>query len=123
MPSKSHAPFAVFNKTANPLLRLVLASPLHRAVSRRLALITVTGRRSGRRYTFPVSYEQSGDDVTITVGWPERKLWWRNLLERAPVKLRLRGQERTGHARARGDESSGVTVEVALDPIGTTAPG
>jgi hypothetical protein len=73
VPSKSHAPFAVFNRTANPLLRLVLRSPLHAPVGRRLALITVIGRHSGRRYTFPVGYEQSGDHVKITVGWPERK--------------------------------------------------
>jgi hypothetical protein len=121
VPSKSHAPFAVFNRTANPLLRLVLSSPLHAPVSGRLALITVIGRRSGRRYTFPVGYEQSGDHLKITVGWPERKRWWRNLRQGAPVELRLRGVERRGHAQVRGDESTGVTVEVSLDPPATAA--
>lgn len=111
-----HAPFAVFNRTANPLIRLLLSSPLHAPLSRRLALITVTGRRSGREYTFPVDYEQAGELVTITVGWPERKRWWRNLMGGAPVRLRLHGTERTGQAVARGDERTGVTVEVRLDP-------
>jgi hypothetical protein len=111
-----HAPFAVFNRTANPLIRLVLSSPLHAPLSRRLALITVTGRRSGREHTFPVNYEQAGELVTITVGWPERKRWWRNLRAGAPVRLRLRGAERTGHAVAHGDERTGVTVEARLDP-------
>jgi hypothetical protein len=55
--------------------------------------------------------------VTIDVGWPAQKLWWRNLRgEGAPVRLRLRGEERTGHARAYGDERTGVSVEVKLDP-------
>jgi hypothetical protein len=50
------------------------------------------------------------------VGWPERKVWWRNLREPAPVSLRLAGRTRTGRARAIGDEHSGVRVEVRLDP-------
>jgi hypothetical protein len=93
-----------------------LRSPLHAPLSRRLALITVTGRRSGREHTFPVDYEQAGELVTITVGWPERKRWWRNLREGAPVRIRLQGKERSGHAVAQGDERTGVTVEVRLDP-------
>jgi deazaflavin-dependent oxidoreductase (nitroreductase family) len=113
---EGHAPFAVFNRTANPLLRIVLSSPLHPLLSRSLALITVTGRKSGRAYTFPVGYTQEGDRVTIGVGWPERKLWWRNLRGGAPVRVRLRGTVRNGHAEVRGDERGGVTVEVLLDP-------
>jgi hypothetical protein len=111
-----HAFFAVFNRTLNPLVKGLLRSPLQGVASGGLVLITVTGRRSGREHTFPTGYEQDGDRVLIEVGWPERKLWWRNLTEPAPVRLRLRGAERTGTAVARGDEQSGVTVEVELDP-------
>jgi hypothetical protein len=111
-----HAPFAVFNRTANPLVKGLLRSPLHRLASRNLALITVTGRSSGREYTFPVGYSESDGHVLIVVGLPERKRWWRNLLQPAPVRLRLGGVERTGTAVASGDERSGVTVEVKLDP-------
>ena len=113
--SRSHAPFAVFNRVGNPAVRLLLRSPLHGVLSRGLALITVTGRRTGRSYTIPVGYRRSGDRVTIVVGWPERKRWWRNLRGAgAPVRLRIRGEEMAGHAVARGDERSGVTVEVTL---------
>ena len=111
----SHTPFALVNRTINPLVRGLLRSPAHRLVSSHLALLTVTGRRSGRTFTFPVGYHQEGDVVTIGVDWPERKRWWRNLLDGAPVELLLRGVRRTGTAWARGDEQSGVTVEVALD--------
>ena len=110
-----HAPFAVFNRTANPAVRAVLSSPLHPLLSRNLALITVTGRRSGRRYTFPVGYRQDGDRVLINVGWPERKHWWRNLKDAGRVDMRIRGTRRTGRALARGSEQTGVTVEVQLD--------
>jgi deazaflavin-dependent oxidoreductase (nitroreductase family) len=119
MPSRDSAPeghgrFALLNQTGNRVVRVMLRSPLHRLASGRLALITVTGRRSGRKYTIPVGYSQEGERVTIEVGWPERKVWWRNLREGGEVRLRLRGVERTGHARARGDASTGVTVLVEL---------
>src|SRR5882724_1766410 len=113
---EGHVPFAVFNRLGNPGIRLLLNSPLHAPLSARLALITVTGRRSGRTFTFPVGYRRADGVVTIGVGWPERKLWWRNLLgQGAPVQMRIRGKDYSGHAVARGDEQRGVNVEVTLD--------
>jgi deazaflavin-dependent oxidoreductase (nitroreductase family) len=111
-----HAPFALWNRTGNRAVALLLRSPLHPVVSRQLALITVTGRRSGRAYTFPVGYRRAGERVTIPVGWPARKQWWRNLQAGARVGLRLGGEQRSGVAEVRGDEHSGMVIEVALDP-------
>ena len=111
----SHTPFALVNRTINPLVRGLLRSPAHRLVSSHLALLTVTGRRSGRAFTFPVGYHQEGDVVTIGVDWPERKRWWRNLLDAAPVEIWLAGVRRAGTGQARGDEHTGVTVEIQLD--------
>ena len=121
----SHTPFVLVNRAINPVVRLLLRSPAHGLLSGHLALLTVTGRRSGRTFTFPVGYRQDGDRVTIGVDWPERKRWWRNLVDGAPVELRLRGVRRTGMARARGDEHSGVTVDVELDgaPAGDASGG
>jgi hypothetical protein len=113
---QGHRPFALWNRTGNGAVALLLRSPLHPLVSRQLALITVTGRRSGRDYTFPVGYRRAGERVTIPVGWPERKLWWRNLQGGARVLLRLGSEQRSGHAEVRGDERYGVIVEVQLDP-------
>jgi hypothetical protein len=113
--SASHTGFAVFNKTANPLIGTILRSPAHRLLSGKLALVTYTGRKSGREYTIPVLYERDADTVRIEVGWPERKRWWRNLTGAGgDVTMRLGGAERSGHAVARGDEASGVAVEVTL---------
>ena len=111
-----HTPFALWNRSGNRAIEALLRSPLHALAGRHLALITVTGRRSGAQHTFPVGYRSSGEALTIPVMWPERKLWWRNLREGAPVRMRLQGVERAGHAQARVDESGGVTVEVLLEP-------
>jgi len=116
--ASGHAPFTAINRVANPVVRALLRSPLHRVASGGLVLITVTGRRTGRAHTFPVGYRQTGERLTIVVGAPGRKRWWRNVRgDGAPVSLRLRGARRTGRARAIGDERSGVRVEVELDPV------
>jgi hypothetical protein len=111
----SRAPFVVLNRVVNPLVRGLLRSPAHGMLSGRLALLTVTGRRSGRTFTFPVGYRRDGDRVTIGVASPERKRWWRNLRDAAPVEIWLAGVRRDGTGRARGDEHTGVTVEIRLD--------
>jgi hypothetical protein len=95
--------------------QLLIRSPLHWLASRRLALITYTGRRTGRRYTIPVGYQMADLQVTITVGSPDHKVWWRSLTGKgAPVELIVRGRRRTGHAVATctGDHA---LVRVALD--------
>ena len=111
----SHARFAVLNRTVNPVVKAVLRSPLHRLL-RRVVLITVTGRRSGREHTFPTGFSRDGERVRIVVGSPERKVWWRNLLTPAPVRLRIEGENRIGTAKASGDEQNGVVVDVDPDP-------
>jgi F420H(2)-dependent quinone reductase len=112
-----HGRFAVLNRTGNPAVRLLLRSPLHPLLSGSLALLTVTGRQTGKKHTFPVAYKQDGDNVTVIVGSPEHKRWWRNLEEPgAPVQIRLRGTTQTGHALAHGTEAKGVQVRIRLEP-------
>jgi hypothetical protein len=108
-----HARFAFLNRTGDRAVAILLHSPLHPIVSRQLTLITVTGRCGGRQYTFPVGYRHAGERVTIPqpVGRS-----WRNLRSGAPIRLWLRGAQRSGQATVRGDERSGVIVDVELDP-------
>ncbi|HMD52768.1 MAG TPA: nitroreductase/quinone reductase family protein [Solirubrobacteraceae bacterium] len=110
-----HAPFSVWNRSGNQVVILLLRSRLHGLLSGRLLLITVTGRRTGRQHTLPVAYERDGERLRIPVMWPERKLWWRNLNDGAPVRLRLGGEDRTGRGQARTGEDGEVSVEVQLD--------
>src|ERR1700759_4682265 len=96
-------PPAVTNKGVNRLLVPLLNSRFHGLVSRGLLLITVTGRKTGRQFTIPVSYSERDGVVRIGGGAPEGKQWWRTLREPSPVKLRLRGRDRAGIAVAHGD--------------------
>lgn len=79
---------------------------LQRMIGKSVALISFTGRKSGVRYSIPVSYSRDGDTVTILTNASRR--WWRNLVGGVPVGLRLAGLDRTGTADAHvgdaGDE-------------------
>ena len=54
------------------------------------------GRKSGRAFTFPISYAQNG--LSLRLITRPQKTWWKNLGIGAPVTLWLRGEERTGQA-------------------------
>ncbi len=113
---KSRRRFLAMNRTVNPALGAILRSPVHRLASDRLALITYTGRKSGHQHTIPVLYREKSDEVTIGVGWPERKVWWRNLTgEGGEVRLLVRGQELHGHAVATRDPGRDALVRVRVE--------
>lgn len=78
----------------NPLMVLLLRSPLHGLVSQSLMAATVTGRKSHEDITVPVTYLRDGD--TLFVISHSSRRWWRNLRGGAPVRLMLEGRELTG---------------------------
>ncbi|MCC6615460.1 MAG: nitroreductase family deazaflavin-dependent oxidoreductase [Anaerolineae bacterium] len=93
-------------------MKWLLGSPLHVFASRMYMLITVTGRKTGQRYTTPVQYTQTGDELIFTTSQAYR--WWRNLIGGAEVELRLRGCVRHGFAQATTDPNA---VEAALGKL------
>ena len=114
--SSTRFPFNVINQTLNRFTRPLLRSPAHGVLSDKLLLLTFTGRKTGRRFSIPMNYTEQGDKILLVPQSPERKTWWRNLRgEGAPVRVRLRGTDRTGWAVATGDESAGVQIELTLD--------
>jgi F420H(2)-dependent quinone reductase len=84
----------------------LLRSPLHRLASGSLLLLTYHARRSGRRFTVPVMYAEHDGTLTIFVGHPERKKWWRNLRGGAEVEVRLRGRHLMGHGAVVDDRAA-----------------
>ena len=90
---------------AKPLVAAILRSPLHPLLSFGLMLISFEGRKTGRRYTFPVGYQRSGATITVLASRARRKSWWRNFREPAPVELLVRGQRLAGVGRALAADS------------------
>lgn len=87
----------------NAMMSGMLRTPgLQRLVGRTVALITVTGRTTGRRYTTPVTYDRDGDTVVILTKRP--RTWWRNLPSRPEVELRLAGTTVRGRAHVSVDD-------------------
>lgn len=80
---------ARFMRIANVVMRRVLSLPFETPISKRLMLLTFTGRKSGRTYRQPVSYVTDGD-VLLTPGGGRWKL---NLVDGRPIAARLRGRD------------------------------
>lgn len=106
----------------------LLRSPFHRLASGSLVLITYRGRSSGRRFTIPVMYAKRDGTLTIFVGHPERKRWWRNLRGGAEVDVWLRGRRVRRRADVVKDRAAvetyldrypraRITIETADSPI------
>lgn len=98
------------------VLRLRSSRRWGRLIRRSIAVVTYTGRRSGRTFSTPVGYRRAGDTVTIPVMMPDAKQWWRNFTGGGgPISLNLDGVDRPGHAVARRDDRGRVSVTVTLD--------
>jgi deazaflavin-dependent oxidoreductase (nitroreductase family) len=81
----------------NPIVILLLHSPLHSFMDKSTILITFTGRKSGKKYTIPVSYVRDGDNLMM-ISQREHS-WWKNLRGGARVTLYMQGHT----LKARGE--------------------
>lgn len=95
-------------KAVNPFVRLLLRSPLHFVLSDSLLLLTYTGRKSGKRYTIPVTYGREGDMVTVFT----HHTWWKNLKGGAPVQVEIKRVRRTGTSEVISDDVPATAVQL-----------
>jgi hypothetical protein len=77
-------------RLVNVPMRRVLQLPFETPISRRLMLLHLTGRKSGRAYRQPVSYVADGDTLLSPGGGN----WKHNLRDGEPIWVRLRGRDR-----------------------------
>jgi hypothetical protein len=97
---RRHWTAAIYTRS-NPAMIRLLRSRWHRPVSRRAALLGITGRRTGHRYEICVGYSQHSNDVIdILVSDASNRTWWRNFVDGGQVAVVLRGEERVGWATA-----------------------
>ena len=99
-----------WQKLYNPIVIWLLRSPLHSLMDKHTMLITVTGRKSGKRYTFPVSYIRDGE--TLQVISQRDHTWWKNLQGGAEVTVFLQG--RTLQARGESCTDTEMAANILL---------
>jgi deazaflavin-dependent oxidoreductase (nitroreductase family) len=86
-----------WQKLYNPIVIWLLYSPLHSLMDKSTILVTITGRKSGKKYTIPVSYIRDGD--TLLVISQREHTWWKNLKGCTQVTLFVQGHT----LKARGE--------------------
>ena len=95
----------------NSIIVAILRSPLHAMLGSTFLLITYTGRKSGKQYTVPTNFVRE-DDVLYVTSRRERT-WWRNMLDGAPVKVRMQGRDYAATASAIADDT-GVAAKLPM---------
>jgi hypothetical protein len=80
-------------RVLNVPMRFVLSLPASTPLGKRLMLVYLTGRKSGRQYRQPVSYVREGETL-LTPGGGRWKL---NLVEGQPTHVHLRGRDISLH--------------------------
>lgn len=91
-------------RMVNRFMRAILSLPFPTPLGRRLMLVDLTGRKTGRHWRQPVSYVRH-DDVLLTPGGGK---WKRNLEPGVGVRLHVNGRVRT------------ATAELVTDPESTS---
>jgi len=112
---KRSVPPPTLVKMGNPLVRLLLGSPLHGMLDDSYLVLHLSGRKTGRRYDIPVGYVDMGGKLTVvTVA-----RWRVNLRGGADVSVMLRGCLRPMHALLEENPASvAVSYQAMIDRIG-----
>ena len=114
---KRSVPPPALVKTGNPLMRMLLGSPLHGVLGDSFLVLHLTGRKTGRRYNIPVGYvDMEGRLAVVTVA-----RWRVNLRGGADVEVTRHGRLRPVHALLDEDPASvAVSYQAMIDRIGPT---
>jgi len=87
--------------TGNDFVKFFLRTPL-RVFLGNTMLITVTGCKTGRKYSTPVGFYPEGE--TLWVISSRDRTWWRNIKNGATVSLLLKGKAVHAFAEAQLNE-------------------
>lgn len=89
----------------NRIIRVLLRAPLlSRIMGKRLLIVYLRGRVSGRHYAVPVAYTRVNGNLIVSSQFP----WVRNLRTGEPVHIRLTGRRRAADIRVLTDETDVV---------------
>ncbi len=87
-----------FRAPPSHLMRLLYRFPLSLAIGRVVLLLTTTGRRSGVPRVTPLQYEELEGAIYVASARGARADWFRNILAKPCVKVRIGSREFEGQA-------------------------
>ena len=88
----------------NDFMSWVLRSPVHGILSDGMMLLTVTGRKTGQKYTLPVGYYRENGYLWVITS--RDRTWWKNLRGGADVELLLKRKPVAAFAEPELDEKA-----------------
>jgi hypothetical protein len=109
-------------RLVNGFMRAVLGLPFPTPLGKRLMLVNLTGRKTGRRWRQPISYVRH-EDVLLTPGGGNWKL---NLRPDESVRLRINGRDQMATpelVRDRDTASDLLAIMIASNPAVTRFSG
>jgi F420H(2)-dependent quinone reductase len=114
---KRSVPPPALVKMGNPVVRMLLGSPLHGVLDDSFLVLHLTGRKTGRRYDIPVGYvDMEGKLAVVTVS-----RWRVNLRGGADVEVTLRGRRRPMRALLEEDPAAvAVSYQAMIGRLGWT---
>jgi deazaflavin-dependent oxidoreductase (nitroreductase family) len=74
----------------NFFMKAMIHSPLHSLLGDRFAVITVTGRKTGRPISTPINVSPDADRYNVVS--MRNRTWWRNLRGDVPARLHVSGK-------------------------------
>lgn len=77
-------------KVLNPLIIILLHSPIHFILSKRIMVLTFYGHKSGKKYRTPLSYLKVEEDILCVTSL--ENVWWRNLVDESKVLVTIKGK-------------------------------
>jgi deazaflavin-dependent oxidoreductase (nitroreductase family) len=89
-----------------------------------ICLVTMTGRRSGKKRTLPLIYVANGEDVVLVAsqgGAPEHPVWYHNLVANPKVEIQSGSAKRAMHVRQASDEEKADIWPLAVSVYGDFA--
>ena len=94
-------------KVANAIVSTLLRTPgVSSGIGKRLVIINVTGRKTGKKYSVPVAYTRH--EGILLVGTPFA--WARNMRTGEPVEIILQGKRRQADVEVIRDEEGVVAT-------------
>jgi deazaflavin-dependent oxidoreductase (nitroreductase family) len=109
--------------TGNDFVKFFLRTPLYVFMGNTM-LITVTGCKTGKKYSTPVGFYPEGDSLWVITN--RDRTWWRNVEKGAAVTLLLKGRTVRAFAETELDEKAVATrlldylqqIPMAAKPLG-----